>query len=164
MKETFNYSCSGNPPTSYVGCSPSIALSTQNDASPYLYTSFVLWDHPSSTSYQIGLKTNNWNTTIGFKPSGETKINEEETKTDGFQVFPNPFKSSFSLKTQIDETKTCDLTIYNLLGQKIYSGKGTISELNKELKDIGNKLESGSYFIKLQPEKGKAFHQKLLKL
>lgn len=55
------------------------------------------------------------------------------------------------------------MAIYNLLGQKVYSTKGTIAEINQGLNQVGTQLTAGTYFIELKGKDGAAFHKEIVK-
>jgi len=91
---------------------------------------------------------------IGFVPDSTDYVNEELTYAAEFELignFPNPFNSVTKIKFNLPDKGLVSLTIYNYLGEKIYSlfkecGKG-YGEIVWDGKDsTGNVVPSGIYF------------------
>ena len=91
---------------------------------------------------------------IGFVPDSTDYVNEEFTYAAEFELignFPNPFNSVTKIKFNLPDKGLVSLTIYNYLGEKIYSlfkecGKG-YGEIVWDGKDsTGNVVPSGIYF------------------
>ena len=141
--------------------SPSMAFSTQNDASPYLFTTFFQWPKPFlNYEFFIGLKTVDWSMTTGFKPE-PTSIVKNSTENHNIEIFPNPFNESFSIELNgINENTICEITIYDILGRLLYSNSGTIKDLNKNLIIFGKNIPLGSYYLSLKA--GKLNYNKIL--
>jgi hypothetical protein len=87
---------------------PSISLSTQNDASPYLFTAFTQND-PVNGYYYMGLKTVDWNN-VGYKP-GATEV-VSVSKDVSFSLHPNPARETFFVK--INDSKGLTYTLITL--------------------------------------------------
>jgi hypothetical protein len=60
-------------------------------------------------------------------------INERST-TSGMQIFPNPFSNSTSIIVNSDRNQNLKFTIYNVLGERVFT-------LNKEINQGTNKIE-----------------------
>src|SRR5690606_39742481 len=83
--------------------SPAIGLSTQNDASPELFTAYTQWPNPVTPFYYFGLKTVDWSMTGGFRP--EVPLTVVETNKDHLlYVFLNPFSTDFTIALEGDQT------------------------------------------------------------
>lgn len=69
---------------------------------------------------------------------------------DLVSVFPNPSSNSCSLKFSLTQTKTLVVTIFNLLGEKVYSIQKMIyEEGSNEVKLNTTHLSNGIYIIQL---------------
>jgi hypothetical protein len=128
-------------PNTYNLCA--IGLSTQNDASPYLYTSYLQWDGPTSLAYYIGLKTTGWWGNVYFHPGTTDIRNVSDSKSS---VFPNPFEHHLQLVLKTDN-RQLELMITDVLGRNIFHSKGDSNTLNADLSHIGARLHAGTYII-----------------
>lgn len=143
--------------------SPSMAFSTQNDGSPYLFTTFFQWPNPFiNYDFFIGLKTVDWSMNLNFKSEPTNIIN---TSKDNYnlQIFPNPFIESFSIElNRIDKNTAYELNIYDILGRLLYNDNGTIQDINKHLVTFGKNVSLGSYYLNLK-NREMSFNKTLLK-
>lgn len=150
-----------NAPTN-TNYSPAIGLSTQNDASPQLFTAYTQWPDPITPSYYLGLKTTDWSSTTGFRPEDPTLI-VDVSEAKALQVSPNPFTAGFTIDIyKVSPGAVFTLRIYNTVGQEVYSEKGTIVSLNRSLWSVGEQWRSGAYYIELSSEHA-LYRQKLIK-
>jgi hypothetical protein len=62
-------------------------------------------------------------------------------------IFPNPFSSSFTIKSEFEIT---EVKVFNALGLLVFNQSGTGKEMVLEMED----LEKGIYFIRIDTEKG----------
>jgi len=79
------------------------------------------------------------------------------------QNFPNPFNPSTTIRYQIPKASQVDLSIYNLLGQKVttlVSVKQSAGNYKVQWEAIG--FASGVYFYRLQTNKGFSQTRKLI--
>jgi len=140
---------------------PGVGLATTNDNGvDQLFTSFM--QDPSQTSLYLvlGLKTANWGSNNGYRPAPSGIA--EAIQQNAFSVSPNPFRSGF----RIDATaasQDLNITIFNILGQKIYQDKGTQDKINKGLQSIGQNLNAGTYFVELKGKDSGAFRKEVVK-
>jgi hypothetical protein len=74
------------------------------------------------------------------------------------EVYPNPTTSSFTIKSDYTDWK--NLSIYNILGAKVYSNSTAHNKLDVNIKE--HKMPSGMYFIVIQGYKGEQYTQKLI--
>lgn len=80
--------------------------------------------------------------TTGTKDISET--------IDLVSVFPNPSSNSCSLKFNLTQTKTLVVSIYNVLGEKMYSlQKAIYNEGENDVNLITSNLSNGMYIIQL---------------
>lgn len=108
----------------------------------------------------MGLKTAAWTSNTGYRPA-PTGISGT-IQQSAFSVSPNPFRSGF----HIDATaanQDLDITVFNILGQKVYQDKGTLDKINRGLQSIGQKLDAGTYFIELKNLDGNTFRKEVIK-
>src|SRR5258705_547688 len=78
-------------------------------------------------------------------------------KEKGIEVFPNPSKGSFSLKLKDSTDKIKEISITNLIGEKVLDERSYISSLNI------SREQSGIYFVQVRTKKGKNFNLKVIK-
>lgn len=139
---------------------PAVGLSTNNQTSPYLFTSFI--ETPGSLMiFTLGLKTAEWTSNTGYRPAptGIPGILNQ----DVFSVYPNPFNSGFSVTIATAMNQDVKVTVFNILGQKVYQVQGSLQKINKGLQSFGKDLNSGTYFIELKGHDGPAFRKEMIK-
>ncbi len=81
---------------------------------------------------------------VDAMPNPVAKVFSDQIK---LSAFPNPFAEELSVQYQLDDIDDVQLSLYNLLGQRISTtslqqSEGTLS--------IGNQLDKGIYFIHLE--------------
>lgn len=148
------------PYNNYNRTTPAVALSTNNLGSNYLFTSFIQTPSPNSLLLIMGLKTAAWTSNTGYRPA-PTGISET-IQQSAFSVSPNPFRSGF----HIDATaanQDLDISVFNILGQKVYQDKGTLAKINRGLQSIGQNLDAGTYFMELKNLDGNTFRKEVIK-
>ena len=85
--------------------------------------------------------------------SATTSANRDEI---GFDVYPMPFKETFTIKYQFDYTSDVKIEVINLLGMIIYTKTDTNGYMGKEI-DLNlnsNVVKDQIYFIKLTTNRG----------
>lgn len=148
--------------TGYENEYPSVALSTENDASSRLFSAFTEGTYQHPLTPYFGFKTIDWGSDNGFKPGVNTGIGE--TSDDGiFSVAPNPFHNSFRIQLNAKEGETFHLTLYNILGQEVYADKGTLPHINKGLLNVERDLSPGTCFLELKSSADKVYRKELVK-
>jgi hypothetical protein len=75
------------------------------------------------------------------------------------QNYPNPFNPSTSIKYSVNNVQKIDISVYNLLGQKVatlYNGMQT-SGMHRVvwngMNEVGARVSTGMYFYRIQGEK-----------
>lgn len=172
VKTTLNFNLINNPASQYFiipknnygydNIVPAVGLSTQNDASPQLFTAFSMGTAEHYVPY-FGLKTVDWNTVTGYKPGGNTTGITATLNADKTTVSPNPFHNGFQINLQEPSRQAYTLSLFNILGQKVYETKGDIEILNRGIKNVGNNLNTGTYFLQLKSENDKVFRKEIVK-
>lgn len=70
------------------------------------------------------------------------------------KIYPNPFDQNLTIELENDQSESTQIQIFNLLGQPVFEQNIDIS-LGKNKFDLPLKnLKTGTYFIKIQLEKG----------
>jgi hypothetical protein len=72
---------------------------------------------------------------------------ENRNQESDFQIFPNPAKKQFKLKLNNNYTGPVNITIYNILGQKIYDAVRTKTYKQIEETIFPSHLYTGVYFL-----------------
>ncbi|MGB5419251.1 T9SS type A sorting domain-containing protein [Algibacter sp.] len=73
-------------------------------------------------------------------------------------IYPNPSTNSFTIKS--DQKDLEKLSIYNVLGVKVYTNNKIQNKLIINTKD--HKMTSGLYFVVIRDQQGKQYSQKLI--
>jgi hypothetical protein len=83
---------------------------------------------------------------------GTTRIVNAPKGLESFQIFPNPVEASFYVKALLQNAEYFEISIVNVLGQKVYVEKFDQKEL---LHEIGfSKFTAGTYFLSLKTADG----------
>jgi len=83
-------------------------------------------------------------------PSGTLAVNNTEVPHDYLTVFPNPLKNGEELKIHIKNVKgDLNAKIYDASGKSVVAAKGSLYEINEQVKGKIRGLKSGVYFIVL---------------
>jgi len=132
------YSAAGN----YNICLSVTVSCGATDSTCYNYSIY----RPSGASEDMGMVyVNVLNTSVG--------INHPSADNIAFMVSPNPNNGSFRLLLDGLNNSNVNLTIYNLVGQQVYSNELETST-NQLTKDLElNHLSNGVYFIKVETGK-----------
>ena len=150
------------PYNNYNRTTPAVALSTNNLSSNYLFTSFLQQPTSSVLQMTLGLKTASWTSNTGYRPA-PTSITET-IQESAFSLSPSPFRSGFHIDaTTAVANQGLDITIFNILGQKVYQDKGRLDKINKGLQSIGQNLNAGTYFVELKGKDDGAFRKEVIK-
>lgn len=64
--------------------------------------------------------------------------------------YPNPFNSSVTIKVQLDNPEPSTLTVYNMLGKKVYSEKNKTNSTKHKYRWNAASKASGIYIYKIQ--------------
>lgn len=139
---------------------PAVALSTNNYNGSQLFSSFIL-SPASLANLSLGLKTIDWTSNTGYKPS-PTGI-AENINEGTFSIFPNPFGTGFQIKATANTNQHFQIAVFNILGQKVYQAKGNLDKINNGLQSIGKTLHSGTYFLELKGAEGSTFRKEAVK-
>lgn len=139
---------------------PATGLSNPNIknpiASPQTTTLYTLTVTPDGQHPCPGNQDSSWvyvgNTSIG-------EIVEEK----GFSISPNPFHEGFHLNIKEAGNKKYQLTLTNILGQKVYAATGSLEEINKKVKSIGKQLSPGTYMVTLKGNDALIYQEKVVK-
>ena len=78
--------------------------------------------------------------------SGATSIQNFTTETEGIKVYPNPFKSDFSVEILSNELIGQQLQVFDLNGRLLFSKE--VNHTGIHLIEI-NKIPSGFYMLKI---------------
>lgn len=73
---------------------------------------------------------------------------EDELNVSSFTVYPNPGAGNFTIETTGLTQGNADLSVFNGLGQKVFSGNLNANQFALDL----NHLENGTYFITIQSD------------
>ncbi|SHJ27367.1 conserved repeat domain-containing protein/Por secretion system C-terminal sorting domain-containing protein [Flavobacterium haoranii] len=92
--------------------------------------------------YNFPITTNTYNTTINNVLNNQDFVFENE-----FVLYPNPANEIINISTK-NQTEINSVEIYNLVGQIVLAIPNTTNKI-----DVSN-LETGTYFIKVNTEKG----------
>jgi hypothetical protein len=137
-----------NPVNNYV-----YALSTDDN---YIYAGGLFSIAGNSGSEKFGRYDP---FTLGIADNSSTVVQEFILR----QNYPNPFNPATTINYQLSDVSEVDLTIYNVLGQKVatlVSGKQAAGK-HQVVWNAGH-LGSGVYFYKLKTDKGQIDVKKLL--
>ena len=76
---------------------------------------------------------------------------------NSINIYPNPFNNSFEVKMNNDfsENKNKDISIYNILGERVHFEKATSNELTIKTDNWKN----GTYFIRINDKAYKIIKQ-----
>ncbi len=106
----------------------------------------------------IGLNTTD-STIEVYGLQSTTSVTNNDLERIGFHLFqnyPNPFNPSTSISFSLEKAGDVELTIYNVLGQKVrtlidqYKPAGSYTFMWDGHSDAGNMLTSGQYFYNLK--------------
>ncbi len=92
-----------------------------------------------------------WSAIRSFKTLDITKVNENDTYFESFNVYPNPVRNNIiEFNFTLKESTKVNLKIYNLLGKEVYSTLDVYYNVGKNSIQIntGN-FNPGVYFYKL---------------
>ena len=140
--------------------SPATGLSNPNIKNPVA-------SPQANTQYILTVTANGQHPCPGNKDSswvyvGATGIGDIENGK-GFSISPNPFRKGFQIDLQEQFQQTYTLSLFNILGQKVYSAHGTVRHLNGGVNNIGKRLNPGTYFIELKSDSGHIFRKEMVK-
>ena len=116
------------------------------------FTSFHATDNPSLTCIEVdnvAWSTANW-TDIDPQTSFSTNCNNScsatsinKTASNTFELYPNPTTSTITLNNlQLGD----EVSVYNTLGQRVYSSQVSAVTLSINLSELGN---NGIYFVRV---------------
>lgn len=91
-----------------------------------------------------------------LSPNASTKIESDKKdyndKKLNLKSYPNPFNSSTIIEFTLNENKSFDLYLYNLLGELVYSYKGYTSNFSNRIKIDSANLSNGIYICTLKSD------------
>lgn len=91
-----------------------------------------------------------------LSPNASTKIESDKKdyndKKLNLKSYPNPFNSSTIIEFTLNENKSFDLNLYNLLGELVSSYKGYSSNFNNRIKIDSANLSNGIYICTLKSD------------
>jgi hypothetical protein len=79
-----------------------------------------------------------------------TGLSVEESEELSLNLYPNPSNGSFTIR--LDENSPVQVTVVNLLGQKVFE-----NEYNESTIQLDLNLASGTYFVRIQDSNSTAF-------
>lgn len=93
------------------------------------------------------------------------KVIGKDVKLFSSQVRPNPFKNSFDLEFEINETATVEISLRNIVGVQVYFGKETVALGRNKLHIQGlEALESGFYILTVMNKQKTVFQTRIVKI
>ena len=123
-------------------------MDTTNTAEMLLFKSVALRDSLGNDRSALSVWLSQCNTTF---------IEEDNVNQETVQIYPNPSNGNFQitvgpkdsglLRSNMQLTKNCDLKIYNVYGQKMYSNSFVIHHSSFV---ISTDLPSGIYFYQVK--------------
>jgi hypothetical protein len=96
---------------------------------------------------------------LNFDPEATAPVGITENKGKEFKIYPNPNKGEFTL-TMANEAGTYNISIQNIMGQKVYFEKMDVSKNIKKTINLPH-LKAGVYNVQLEGENFKTT-QKLI--
>ena len=89
--------------------------------------------------------------TVNVRQSIPTGIQHQTADIKELRVFPNPGKGEFTLLLAGSDRENIELTVYNLLGEKVFAKQyAKQDQLNLDL----NHLSSGQYYVQASSQSG----------
>lgn len=124
-------------------------------------------DADTSSFLVMGLPNNQTNAVyINRLRTGETSVNKDINQGMNFHLFdnyPNPFNPSTNIKFYLNKDSKIDLSVYNLLGNKIKTlASGFYKSGTYEISFDAKDLSSGIYFYKLKTDFGHSIKKMML--
>lgn len=141
--------------TKMIDGSGSIGVQGQSSNSGSMDGTLDFCDYTSSNGGSLDQNTGTIGSGVTFCKS--TSVDQLETQTLYYEIYPNPFQNKIWIEGDFDEVPSFEL--YNLLGQQQvldYNMSSTIYELNTQ------DLEQGVYFLVIQT-KNQRYTQQLIK-
>ena len=90
------------------------------------------------------------------------KLSEESLATNiSFSVFPNPFENDFFIESSSINSLNLEVEVFDLLGKGIMNFKIAKGE-DKFKFELGEKLQSGTYFLVIKHEEKTLHNQKII--
>ena len=80
----------------------------------------------------------------------KVKIDAIETMIGITKIYPNPFSNEMYIEFDIDFDQTISAEIYDILGNKVYSGNKTNYKIGKNSITIRANLRKGNYTLYLK--------------
>lgn len=89
-----------------------------------------------------------------------TPLSVDENEVQNFSVYPNPTKGNFFVSLSQNTGEKVAISLYNLLGQEIYTSKKEVGA-NNQVEVIAENLASGVYVLEIE-QGNKTFTDKLI--
>lgn len=78
-------------------------------------------------------------------------LNIDENELQDLSIYPNPFNNKLYINLPENHAESnLEVTLYNVLGQKVYQNELTVSDKIIELKNLSQLNSSGIYFLKVE--------------
>ncbi len=86
---------------------------------------------------------------------------EEQNQIPDLNIFPNPFKNTFTVKGTLKSPQKVRIEVYNSMGQQLYNKAIQPFSSFDERIDLG-KLPPGNYYLTILLENGDTYREKLI--
>lgn len=104
------------------------------------------------------------NSLVWGEPDQITAINDLEVDDLSIQVYPNPSTDFVNISFELKHQKLIDLSVYNVLGEKMFTKKLGLLAKGKTLTNIDvSKWSKGNYIVSIKSESGEKANRMFLK-
>lgn len=94
----------------------------------------------------------------------KTSASPEVSKVSKLKIYPNPAKSSDTVKLELADSKgKYTMSVYSLSGSLVLQSEGDIKTLNDNLNNSLSTFNSGIYLVSVKDEKGQVYKTRLIK-
>lgn len=110
---------------------------------------YFLASYPTADGVFIAQALDGCDSGIPSKPDDPATDLKENTGTDQVTIFPNPSNGRFDLNIKLMEAKSINVTVYDVLGQEIFSQDlGVVSDVRTPVNI--SEQHTGLYLIRIQ--------------